>query len=464
MYFCSDHVKVWKYQSFLWTSIATYAAQTVCADPNRAGRLIISGPSGGKSGRETLNNGVTWVGNDTWFATYPKGGQGQIANDIPWLATADTSFMTVGDMKIDKSDGLVYFAEGVGVWKTNWPTTFVSFNWTSQSLGIEELVANDVVCPVGGVPILAVWDRGVFRSSNPNTFPTNYGTVGGAFSAAWAVDYASNNPNFIATICNWNATQQSGYSKDGGVTWNVFKGLPAAPNFGGAIAVASSTNIVWVPGNNGVPYYTQDGGVTWKVCPNLPSTGWIFAYYLNSHPVAADRVNIGTFYLHNHISGLYRTTDGGNTWSLVLKGPILGNTGSNNRLRTTPGFAGHLWFTAGEIGASPGTAHPANSAFKRSTNGGATWTSVANVLEVWEFGFGAPKTQGGYPSIYIIGWVNNVYGFWRSDDQAVSWTNIGLFPVNNIDYPKTINGDMNTYGKVYVGFSGTGFVYGWIAT
>ena len=58
----------------------------------------------------------------------------------------------------------------------------------------------------------------------------------------------------------------------------------------------------------------------------------------------------------------------------------------------------------------------------------APWTAVANVREVSVFGFGAPATPGGYPSIYIAGYVNGVYGIWQSNDSANSWIQIGDYP------------------------------------
>ena len=95
----------------------------------------------------------------------------------------------------------------------------------------------------------------------------------------------------------------------------------------------------------------------------------------------------------------------------------------------------------------------------RSTDGGATWNAIANVKDVICFGFGAAATPGGYPSIYIVGWVNNVYGVWQSNNNAQSWTQIGTFPNGSLDQIKTISGDPNIYGQVYVGFMGSGYAY-----
>ena len=77
--------------------------------------------------------------------------------------------------------------------------------------------------------------------------------------------------------------------------------------------------------------------------------------------------------------------------------------------------------------------------------------------DVYCFGYGAAAPGQSYPAIYIVGYVNSVYGIWQSNDNAQSWTQIGTNPNNSIDSIKTISGDPNVYGQVYVGFSGSGY-------
>ena len=131
----------------------------------------------------------------------------------------------------------------------------------------------------------------------------------------------------------------------------------------------------------------------------------------------------------------------------------------NSQIEAVPGEAGNLFFTGGPWGLPEGDTHPAPEGFYHSKDGGATWTAVPDVLEVLDFGFGAPAHPGEYPSIYIVGWVNNVYGIWQSDDEASSWAQIGLWPNDSLDTIKTITGDPDIYGQVYVGFTGSGYAY-----
>ena len=158
---------------------------------------------------------------------------------------------------------------------------------------------------------------------------------------------------------------------------------------------------------------------------------------------------------------MFQTTNGGQSWSKVYSGDIESNSswaeGFNSTLMSVPGEASNLFYTGGPQGTISST--PAAEPFYRSTNGGATWTTIPNVLDVFTFGFGAAAPGQSYPAIYIVGYVGNVYGVWQSTNNAQSWTNIGAFTTSELDSIKTISGDPNHYGEAYVGFSGGGYAY-----
>ena len=188
---------------------------------------------------------------------------------------------------------------------------------------------------------------------------------------------------------------------------------------------------MWAPANGYAPYFTKNGGQTWSpvVLPGVTSwSDFHFAYYLDRTTVAADRVQPSTFYIYyvgGSASGVYRSTNGGTTWTKVYNGEISPFSAYNAKIEAVPGQAGDLFFTAGHV---EGATNPADQNFYHSTDGGVTWTAIPNVKEVYTFGYGAPATTGGYAAIYIVGWVNNVYGIWRSDNEGQSWTQIGDYP------------------------------------
>jgi photosystem II stability/assembly factor-like uncharacterized protein len=460
-----DGKSVWRYSSDAWAEITPEKGSwsTVVADPFDPARVVAVAEGGYLD--VSRDRGATWSG----IIRGPDHQKRRVATDIPWLAWTEENYMSVGDMLFDtaKRDRL-WFAEGIGVWYADLPDDQAppaSVTFTSQSVGIEQLVANQILSPPGGKPLVASWDRPIFYVADPDAFPADHGPDNqNAIVMGWALDYASTDPRTIVGIFNWGV-EKSGYSSDGGRTWQPFASHPptiADGKLGGGIAAATPDNIVWSPSNNSPPYYTRDGGATWTAIaingvPATGDTGWGWAYYMNRHIVAADRVLPQTFYIYNYRKGLYRSTDGGAGWTLVHPGEIAPWSTFNAKLQSVPDHGGHLFFTSGQQG-SPEDHHPAANPFMRSTDGGATWTPVANVLEVRAFGFG--KALHDYPAIFIAGWVNGQYGIWRSDDDARSWERIGDYPLGILANVNTIEGDKTVYDTVYVGFGGAGYAYG----
>jgi hypothetical protein len=444
----------WKLEGGTWTNLnAKGAYHSVAVDPANPARIVLGDDSGALN--QSTDRGATWAG---------KNAGTRVATDVPWLAWTNESYMSNGDMMFDPSaPNTLWFSEGIGVWSTSPPAGRAAFAWTSRNAGIEQLVANVVVAPPGGRPIVGSWDRPVFYIADPDAYPKTHGPDNQqAIVAGWSFDYAQATPTFVAGLMAFWTTQKSGTSTDGGKTWTPFPSYPPIGTaVGGCIAVSTPSNIVWVSSDNGSAYYTKDGGATWSApaIPGVPATGepgWSFAYYLDRQIVAADRVTSGTFYLYNYLTGLYRSTDGGVTFALARAGELSPSSKYNAELRSVPGNAGHLFFTAGQLSGD----NPAPSPLLRSADGGTTWTEVPNVLEVYTFGFGKEAPGHTYPAMFIVGWVGGVYGVWRSDDDAKSWTSLGAFPLGSLDQIKTIDGDKDTYAAVYVGFSGSGYAYG----
>ena len=458
------------YNGGVWTTTGvTGDIHSVAVDPANANHVVAS--TNGGSICQSFDGGVSWTG--TYHPNHPAGSGTRVATDVPWLAWTNEGYMSNGDMRFDPSAAnKLFFAQGIGVWWTNPPQTYVGFNWNSQSRGIEQLVSNHIVSPPGGSPLYFAWDRPVFKLDDPNAYPAVHGpNRDRAIVMGWSGDYAVDDPRFVVGLVNWFGVETSGYSIDGGANWTRFASVPAevaAGKIGGSIAASTRDNLMWLPEGNANPYYSRDRGATWTQVqiPGVPTTGetgWGRAYYLNRHALAADKTTLGTFYLYNHAPacvGLYRSTDGGANWARVYSGEIAAFSPYNAKLATVPGKAGHLFFTSGSLDG----ANPVTSKFMRSVDGGATWTEVAGVLEVFSFGFGKAAAGRDYPAIYIAGFVNRVWGLWRSDDNAATWVNLGDFPLGNYDVVKTVSGDMNVYGRVYVGFAGSGGAYAELVT
>jgi hypothetical protein len=446
--------QLWRYMNGAWTELLSsnpYWLHSVAINPLNPSEIVVQGSIGNPN--VSYDGGATWTG---WGATNQM-----VASDIPWLPSVGNQMYPGGLAFNPLVPNQLISSGGIGVWNAILPQNW-SVNtpvvWNSQSAGIEQLVANQLIVPPGGKPVVASWDRAFFYVNDPNSSPTSFGPVAGAFAAGWSLDYASSNPNFVAGIAEWWGTEDSGYSTDGGQSWNLFPSMPAfaGKTMGGTIAASSPTDIVWAPAGGFQPYYTVNGGGSWSPV-NLPGvtdwSGFDWAYYLNAKTVTADRVLTDTFYMYYAGQGVFKSTDGGADWTKVFSGEISPTSYISSELQSVPGEAGNLFFTGGPQSG------PVTEPFMRSTDGGTTWTAVANVAEVSVFGFGAPAAAGNYPSIYIVGYVNSVYGIWQSNDNAKSWTQIGDYPTGSLDQITTISGDPNIYGQVYAGFQGSGYAY-----
>ena len=233
----------------------------------------------------------------------------------------------------------------------------------------------------------------------------------------------------------WAATSQGGVwkSTDGGSSWKpVFDDQPVASI--GSIAVApSDPNVVYVGsgeanirGNvivgRGI-FRSTDGGASWShVWKQIGQIGTMAVHPTNSDVAFA--AVLGDPFAPNPERGVYRTTDGGSTWKQVLRRDA--DTGASD-VAIDPSnprvvFAG-LWqarrrpweLTSG----GPG------SGLWRSTDGGTTWKQLT--------GDGLPGGIWGKVGVAVApSDGRRVYalieaaegGLFRSDDGGSSWERI----------------------------------------
>lgn len=444
--------------------------KTIAEDPFNPGKVVMTA-GGGKVLAMTKDYANTWV-----VAT---GHTTESANDIPWLAGSlgSTGWLSPTDFKFDPLvPNKLWVSEGVGIWYINVPDTLTATDstaWHCQSRGIEQLVPNDTISPPGGKPVLASWDRPIFVSEDQDTYPLFYGPTN-AFGSCWGLDYAVDDPTYIvASVASHQypgTPVLSGISRDGGRSWTPFAKIPldstnATDVWGyGFMAVSTAGNIVWVPSYGKRPYYTKDHGNTWTPI-ELP--GFVDADYKQINPKAyfvshrclvADAVKPGVFYLYVSTGakiGLYRSEDGAATWTKVSDKIATGVDFSwHLRMKAVDGKEGELFLTPGQLSGATTTK------FFRSNDKGATWSVVPGATAVSDFGFGKAAPGSDYPAIYIAGYVDGVYGIFRSDDNAQTWNLLTQFPAGKVQGVSSLDGDKDEYGRFYLAFNGTGWAYG----
>jgi photosystem II stability/assembly factor-like uncharacterized protein len=220
-------------------------------------------------------------------------------------------------------------------------------------------------------------------------------------------------------------------SSDGGTTFKpTFDDQPVQSI--GAIAVDPSNNQnVWVGTGetwtrNSVSigdgiYKSTDGGESWSNV-GLPNSERISKIIVD--PRSSDTVFAcvpGKLWSDSADRGLYRTTDGGKTWNLVLKGANL-STGCAS-IAQQPGHPDVLlagmwdfrrWGWAYRSGGD-GPKAPSASGLWRSSDGGATWKELAA-----DGSTGLPARPYGRVALaFAPSEANTVYAFIESTDSGL---------------------------------------------
>lgn len=271
-----------------------------------------------------------------------------------------------------------------------------------------------------------------------------------------------------------------------GTGWNLNE--PILLLHSGRVLSESSSTLVGTTLTLHIPIPPGDSLDTSAPIYGQTSLGGPFAAFFRSHQIDADQVTPNTFYYMNAASGLVKWTNCGATTIVATPGSpsFLGQSGDGDQLKAVPGQAGHLFYTAGPVGAA-GANHPATNTLWRTCNGinstsnSVTVSQVPGFFEPLAVGYGSVAPGHSYPSIYVAGWyspTNNrntaTYGIWLSVDDANNgatgscatgntWTEItgnGGFPAG---FPSPavldISGDPFVYGPYYV-FGGFGQFYG----
>ena len=360
-----------------------------------------------------------------------------------WHGSGLPTMGWMGDVEIDPFDSShALFITGQGLWSTDDVTmadTGAATHWTFDDSGLEETVVLDLAKPPDVAPTVAtllsgVGDIGGFKHDDLTVSPPNGMFDNPIFGNTTSLDFAEGAPLIVARVgTNSSSGGQTGaYSTDGGATWTPFV-VPTGNGGSGSIAVAADGGtFVWAP-KKGTPAWSRDRGAAWTASAGL-SAGML---------VASDRVNASKFYATGR-GGIFVSTDGGKTF-------VQASTTASGRPRPVFGIEGDLWIPT--LGGQ----------LLHSQDSGATFPIVAALSGVTDVGFGKPATPGAYPIVYLAGSVNGAWGIFRSDDATDSpgatWQHLDD-PDHQFGYINCLTGDENRVGRVYLGTSGRGIVYG----
>jgi photosystem II stability/assembly factor-like uncharacterized protein len=248
-----------------------------------------------------------------------------------------------------------------------------------------------------------------------------------------------------------------------GITWKPIFDEQAVYSTGDVTIDPSNSNIIWVGTgeNNGGRhlsfgdgvYRSLDGGETWK---NMGLKESEHISDIIVHPTDSNTVWVssqGPLWSKGGQRGLFKTTDGGNTWENVLKTDewtgvtslVIDSSNPNKlyaatwqRQRTLPAY----------VGTGPG------SAIHTTNDGGNTWRKLSEGLPKTDMGKIGLAISQINPDVVYAGIELNQRkgGVYRSANQGASWTKMsdevggGTGP----HYYQEIFADPHRFDRIYM--------------
>lgn len=465
-YFDGAGPGIWRYTPAAgWTNITPQAnvPYDLAVDPLSSQRLFAVNSWGMKSAWRSTTGGSTWTALGTHSSD--AAGRSHFSSAIaPWktLPPADTpAWRSIGQFAFDPHHaGRLWFAEGFGMWRCdNFSDSNNTPDFVDVSHGIEEMVCNQVLDLPGTKTLIATWDRPGFISTASTTYAGNSPFWGG-FSDMSSAATSGGNPSFVVATAsdhNYFRYAPSATSSDGGTTWTQMASTPAAGDptpgdlkFGEVTVSATNTNLlVWYPRNTDTKLYVSTNrGASWTTATAPGLTGFVPFFAASTRVLISDRVN-QRFGFYNWDSGNVSISTTGTTWSATT-GTGLPTYCYRPIHVATPGNANDWWFATGYD-------YRADSSVRglyRSTNGGLTYSKNPGWDDTWCVGFGKAAAGTTYPTIFAFGKRGEQSGLFRSTDGGATWDRCVEHPLGIFDLVTSITGDMDTFGRVHVGFNG----------
>ena len=404
----------------------------------------------------SLDGGVSWT--KVWDWTRYPNRSFRYVQDIsasPWLdlgvpsgrgrpgaeVSPKLGWMTE-TMEIDPfdSDRMMY-GTGATIYGTTDLTTWDAGGQITvevMAMGLEETSVQDLISPPSGPSLIsALGDIAGFRHDNLSVAPAS--TFQNPFwPTTSSIDFAELSPSVVVRAGSGEDVKRAAISNNGGSSWSPVSKEPSGVTGGGTIAVnATGSRILWSPEGTGV-HLTTNGGKAWTAVSGVPAGA----------RVASDRVNPNIFYAY--AAGVfYVSTNGGSSFASTV---AAGLPVSPVRYRAVPGHEGDVWLAGGSPGGVYG--------LWRSTDGGLSFTQLANVDEADAVGFGKPASGQTHPAVFTSARIGGVRGIFRSDDAGVTWIRINDGQHQWGWTGASITGDPRVFGRVYVATNGRGIVYG----
>jgi photosystem II stability/assembly factor-like uncharacterized protein len=247
---------------------------------------------------------------------------------------------------------------------------------------------------------------------------------------------------------------------------NVSDGFFSVGSIGAVTVAPSDPNIIYVgTGSSKIRsnvsigrgmYKSTDAGKTWSFI-GLPDTGQIATVRVDpSNPDIVYVAAQGNPFKANPERGVYKTTDGGKTWQLVLH---ISDTAGATDLEIQPGHPNVLFACMWHALRRPWTiiSGAMEGGIYKSTDSGEHWTKLGGGLPTGLFGRSNVAVTNANPNrLYALIEAKPGEGLYRSEDAGATWTLINHSTEISTRpfYYTTLGADPNNADIVWLGDEG----------
>jgi photosystem II stability/assembly factor-like uncharacterized protein len=285
--------------------------------------------------------------------------------------------------------------------------------------------------------------------------------ISGTFTSGRIADVAVDPHNrdiwYVATASGglWKTTNR-------GITFNPIFDNGGSYSLGCVTVDPNNPDTVWLgAGENEAQraigygdgiYKSTDAGRTWKNM-GLKNSEHIAKILIDKRDSKVMWVAVqGPLFAPGGDRGLYKTTDGGQTWKPLLQ--ISENTGITD-IDIDPRNPDVIYAASYQRrrNTSVVVAGGPEAGIFKTTDGGAHWTELKDGLPTVDLGRIALAISPQKPDVVyafiMTAKANKLSGYYRSDDAGAHWTRGAAFEVQDPEYYGEIFADPSQYDRVY---------------
>lgn len=287
-----------------------------------------------------------------------------------------------------------------------------------------------------------------FASSSDGGSHWRINNPAGAYSFQGATVYV--HPTSTSRIFYSDGVTGLYLSTDSGSTW-ISKTAQVSGGIFDVKFASSSPTVGYAAGSNGF-FKTSDGGFTWAAIGNMSTS--------SPRTIAVDPTNANTIYVGSYSLGVFKSTNGGTTFTATNSGIPTNITGSSVTIDPTNssvyyasmnglGFyrssdSGYNWVQKSSATSdvnnsnyvlvdptSPSTLYAGFGSIYKSTDSGANWSQVFNLGGTHFFQSGAIDPSNNN---HILIGDNNTNKLYESTNGGTTWATSTTFVPGNLIY------------------------------